>query len=165
MDALLQKYGPLFDDVIGTSDRRAARHGSVACLLSLFFHFCCRILSALFFGIFDLDEANRLQVRLLFTLHAVYLGYLLLIRPYANRALMLAETVCHFCEWGILSIVLVLSETERSFDLASTCLFIFAYIDIGTLTLYEIVRMAKHVWQLMRRKKDTQIKEIFVDKE
>ena len=137
----------------------------MACLLSPFFHFLSRIISALLFGIFDLDDTNRLQVRLLFTLHVALLGYLLFIRPYANRALMLAEIVCHFCEWGILSIVLVLSEMGRSFDLASTCLFIFAYIDIGTLTLYEIVRMAKHVKQVMCRKKDGQIKEIFVDKE
>lgn len=144
---LLIKYGPLFDDVIGNNDAQAQKHASIACLLSLFLHFACRTLSAVLFGVFDLEYSSPIQIRLLLALHTFYLSYLALIRPYSNQILMLVELVCNFCEWGILLMALILSENNQTFDGASQILLTFAYIDIGSLTLYEFIRMGKYIWQ------------------
>ena len=147
MNELLAVYGPLFDDVIGTEDRRVRRHASLACLLSVLFHFLCRVFLAVIFGAFDLESSSRAQIWLLITIQSLHLSYLLYIRPYANRVLMLVESICNFCEWGILITALVILETGQTAQVTSTMLLSFAYVDIGALMLYEVIRMARYIRQ------------------
>eukprot|EP00210_Caulerpa_lentillifera_P004972 g4746.t1 len=82
---LVDFYGPLFDDVVGDEVFDGGSKVSRTRLLCLFLHFTTRAVSAVLFGLFHTEEASRLQVQLLVALHGVFLFYLLLVRPYANK--------------------------------------------------------------------------------
>lgn len=151
----LDVYGPLFDDVVGDEGANLSKKVSSLRLLCLFLHFLTRVISAALFGFFHTQETSSLQVELLLVVHSCFFMYLVVTRPYANKVLMLVETLCTFCEVGILLLAMVILESKNYINGASHTLITLSYLDIGILMSYEFFRIAKYVKQALNTSQNT----------
>lgn len=145
----------MFDDVVGEERVDQSRKVSTLRLLCLFLHFLTRVISAALFGFFHTHETSSLQIQLLLVIHSCFLLYLVLLRPYANKVLMLVETLCTSCEVGILLLAMVILESEKYTNAASHSLITLSYLDIGILMSYELFRIGKYVKRALDSSQDT----------
>ncbi|WIA37428.1 hypothetical protein OEZ86_014352 [Tetradesmus obliquus] len=110
----LDRFWYMLDDLLGDERPQALARVKLPILVFYIVSSVQRVLTALFFGFYHFSYISVAQLGVLLALHALFVVYLLLVRPYASKLLLGSDVVAYACELTILSAALLLREAPNT---------------------------------------------------
>lgn len=151
----LRTYGYLVDDLVGDDVEAAAQRCQWGILAHHAVSILQRCLTAFILGMFHYRYISATQVVLLITFHTVFIAYLLAVRPYASRLLLLADVVAYLCELTILAVAALLQRnpSRATHQKLTNALIACYFVDVVTLVVPEAVRCMLMAWAWLQARR------------
>ncbi len=119
------RYGFLINDVVGTHPASQLRHCRTSHLIANALYFLHVGLMAALLGGWAVREESAVQLALLLAVKAVWVQYMLAVRPYASVITLVMELAPSLME--VLILVFAFIQREHIQVSSSTFLFLFAW--------------------------------------
>jgi hypothetical protein len=148
----LDRFWYMLDDLVGDERAEALARVRLPILVFYIVNSVQRVLTALFFGFYHFAYISLEQLGVLVALHALFVVYLLAVRPYASKLLLCADLVAYACELTILAAALLLRQAPNSKALLQV--FVGCYfVDVLFMMLPELLRYCVMAWQWWQRRR------------
>jgi hypothetical protein len=151
----LRTYGYLVDDLVGDDVDAAAQRCQWQILALHIVSILQRCLTAVILGMFHYRYISAAQVVLLITFHTVFIAYLVAVRPYASRLLLLADVLAYFSELTILAVAYLLQRnpSHATHQRLTYALIVCYFFDVVTLVVPEVVRCMLIAWAWLQARR------------
>lgn len=144
--SFLNRFGFLVDDLVGCGDTLQLSRVRIFVLGVYLFSFVQRCLTAVTFGAFHMATVSTIQLALLLTLHAAFILYLLVVRPYTSLLLSIADVLAYSCELAILVAATILLQRPGSAQLENMLVACY-YVAIALIIIPEGLQVILMGWQ------------------
>lgn len=159
--SFLSKHGFMVDDLVGDVHELAVQRSQWSILLLHVISILQRCLTAVMFGLFHASYISVTQLGVLISLHAGFVGYLLLVRPYASWLLLLSDVLAYLCELTVLASAVLLqrdpgyAQHQRLATALVTCYF----FDVAAMVVPELMRYAAMAWAWLQARRARQFQQ------
>lgn len=159
--SFLQRHGFLVDDLVGDEPEQAIQRSQWKILLLHVISILQRCLTAIMFGFFHFRYISITQLGMLIALHALFVGYLVVVRPYASFLLLLSDVLAYLCELTVLGVAVVLqnnpgyTQHQQLAHALITCYF----FDVAAMVVPELMRYMAMAWAWWRARQQRQLQE------
>lgn len=152
----LDRFWYMVDDLVGDDRAQALPRVCLPILLFYVVNSVQRVLSALFFGFYHFAYISLTQLGALVVLHALFVLYLLAVRPYASKLLLGSDVVAYLCELTILAAALLLRQAPNSTALLQVLVGCY-FIDVLFMMLPELLRYCVMAWEWWQRRRQQRL--------
>jgi hypothetical protein len=154
----LQKHGFLVDDLVGDEPELAVQRSRLHILLLHVISILQRCLTAVMFGLFHFRYISITQIGVLIALHAGFIGYLVLVRPYASWLLLLSDVLAYLCELTILGTAVRLQSNPgfTQHQQLATALIVCYFFDVAAMVVPEVLRYLAMGWAWLQARRQRQ---------
>lgn len=144
----LEAHGFMVDDLVGDEPNRAAQRSQWKILLLPVISILQRCLTAVMLGFFHFCYISPTQLGMLIALHTGFIGYLLVVRPYASWLLLLSDMLAYLCELMVLAVAVLLQRNpEYIMHQKLTHVLIACYFfDVAAMVVPELLRYIAMGW-------------------
>jgi hypothetical protein len=144
----LQTHGYMVDDLVGDEPDMAAQRSQWKILLLPVISILQRCLTAVLFGSFHFCYISLTQLGTLIALHASFIGYLLLVRPYASWLLLLSDMLAYLCELTVLAVAVLLQRNPGYIlhQQLTHALIACYFFDVAAMVVPELLRYIAMGW-------------------
>jgi hypothetical protein len=147
----LDRFWYMVDDLVGDDRPQALARVRLPVLVFYIVNSLQRVLTALFFGFYHFSYISFAQLGVLAVLHALFVVYLLAVRPYASKLLLGSDVVAYVCEITILAAALLLRQAPNSKALLQVLVGCY-FVDVVLMMLPELLRYGIMAWQWWQRR-------------
>jgi hypothetical protein len=148
----LDRFWFVVDDLVGDDKLQALARVRLPILVFYIVNSVQRVLTALFFGFYHFAYISVAQLGMLVALHALFVLYLLAVRPYASKLLLASDVVAYVCEITILTSALLLRQAPNSKALLQVLVGCY-FVDVVLMMLPELLRYSIMAWQWWQRRR------------
>ncbi|KAF6252266.1 hypothetical protein COO60DRAFT_1704375 [Scenedesmus sp. NREL 46B-D3] len=148
----LDRFWYMVDDLVGDDRPEALARVRLPILVFYIVNSVQRLLTALFFGFYHFAYISFAQLGVLVALHALFVLYLLAVRPYASKLLLGSDVVAYVCEITILAAALLLRQAPNSKPLLQVLVGCY-FVDVLFMMLPELLRYCIMAWQWWQRRR------------
>jgi hypothetical protein len=148
----LDRFWYMVDDLVGDDKPQALARVRLPILVFYIVSSLQRVLTALFFGFYHFAYTSFAQLGMLVALHALFVLYLLAVRPYASKLLLGSDVVAYVCEITILAAALLLRHAPNSKALLQVLVGCY-FVDVVLMMLPELLRYCIMAWQWWQRRR------------
>jgi hypothetical protein len=151
----LRTYRYLVDDLVGEDIDAAAQRCRWMILALHVFSIVQRCLTALIMGMFHYRYISATQIVLLITIHVLFIAYLVAVRPYASRLLLLGDVLAYLCELTILAVAAMLQRnpSRATHQQLAYALIVCYFFDVVILVVPEVVRCMLMAWAWLQARR------------
>jgi hypothetical protein len=148
----LDRFWYMVDDLVGDDKPQALARVRLPILVFYIVNSLQRVLTALFFGFYHFAYTSFAQLGMLVVLHALFVLYLLAVRPYVSKLLLGSDVVAYVCEITILAAALLLRHAPNSKALLQVLVGCY-FVDVVLMMLPELLRYCIMAWQWWQRRR------------
>jgi hypothetical protein len=155
----LEKHGFMVDDLVGDDPHIAVQRSQLRILILHVISIVQRCTTAVMFGFFHFRYISVTQLGMLLSLHAFFIGYLVLVKPYASWILLLSDILAYLCELTILAVAVMLqgkpqyNQQQQMSHALVTCYF----FDVAAMIVPELLRYVAMGWAWVQARKQRQL--------
>jgi len=144
----LAKHGFMVDDLVGDEHALAVQRSRWHILLLHVVSIVQRCLTAIMLGLYHFSYVSVKQAGLLISFHAVFILYLISIRPFASRLLLLSDMLAYFCELTVLAVAMVLqaNPSYNKHQQLTRALIACYFFDVAAMIVPEVLRYILMAW-------------------
>jgi hypothetical protein len=157
----LEKHGYMVDDLVGDEPEIATQRSQWKILLLHVISILQRCLTAVMFGFFHFRFISATQLGMLISLHAGFIGYLLIVRPYASWLLLLSDVLAYMCELTVLSVAVLLQRNPEytTHQQLAHALIACYFFDVAAMVVPELIRYLAMGWAWLQARRARQARQ------
>lgn len=157
----LKKHGFMVDDLVGDEPEMAVQRSQWKILLLHVISILQRCTTAVMFGFFHFRYISITQLGMLIALHAAFIGYLVVVRPYASWLLLLSDVLAYLCELTVLAVAVLLQSNPEytTHQQLAHALIACYFFDVAAMVVPELLRYLAMGWAWVQARRARQQRE------
>lgn len=162
----LSKHGFMVDDLVGDDPDMAVQRSQWKILLLHVISIVQRCVAAIMFGFFHFSFISATQLAMLIILHAGFIGYLVVVRPYASWLLLLSDVLAYLCELTVLSVAVLLQRNPEytTHQQLAHALIACYFFDVAAMVVPELIRYFAMGWAWVQARKQRQQRQLLQER-
>jgi hypothetical protein len=158
----LSKHGFMVDDLVGDEPDMAVKRSRWKILLLHVISIVQRCVTAIMFGFFHFRFISATQLGILIAMHAGFIAYLVVVRPYASWLLLLSDVLAYLCELTVLAVAVLLQRNPEytTHQQLAHALVACYFFDVAAMVVPELIRYVAMGWAWVQARKQRQQRQL-----